>query len=233
MTLSSILTFVLIHGLLQPMASHPDVPFDQPPSRGHKKRDRTREQLVAAEVALLADKGEDLTVSDVVAAAKVSNGTFYNYFADRDELIRALAERSLSEFTLNAGSAAATQDPALRVATTAMAVLTRARFDRTWAQILLRLTGENVGQGLRAELEAGYAQKRFSAQPDDVTLDQFLGLISLSVRRFVHDDLPEDHAQKVVARGLMALGLTVDDAAAVAKEAETRTVSAMPSPRVA
>jgi AcrR family transcriptional regulator len=75
-----------------PMA---DAQIEERPSRGHKKRERTRNQLIAAGVAVLAEKGEALTISDVVARAEVSNGTFYNYFADREELIDALAAHSL------------------------------------------------------------------------------------------------------------------------------------------
>ena len=59
-------------------------------SRGHKKRERTRTQLLNAGIHVMAEKGEAFTVSDVVAQANVSSGTFYNYFADRDELITAL-----------------------------------------------------------------------------------------------------------------------------------------------
>jgi AcrR family transcriptional regulator len=76
-------------GFTQPMA---DAQIEGRTSRGHKKRELTRHQLIAAGIAVLAEKGEALTISDVVARAEVSNGTFYNYFTDRDELIDALAE---------------------------------------------------------------------------------------------------------------------------------------------
>ena len=73
----------------------PDPDIEEKPSRGHKKRERTRHQLISAGLGVLAERGEALTISEVVAAAEVSNGTFYNYFGDRDELIDALAEHSL------------------------------------------------------------------------------------------------------------------------------------------
>ena len=47
-------------------------------TRGHKKRERTRNQLIAAALRVFAQKGGALTVSDVVAEAEDSNGTFYN-----------------------------------------------------------------------------------------------------------------------------------------------------------
>ena len=63
-------------------------------TRGYKKKERTRRQLVEAGVRVLAARGEGLTVSDVVAEAEVSNGTFYNYFPDREVFIDAVAEHS-------------------------------------------------------------------------------------------------------------------------------------------
>ena len=53
----------------------------EPRTRGYRKKERTRRQLVSAGLRVLAEKGQGLTVSDVVTAAEVSNGTFYNYFA--------------------------------------------------------------------------------------------------------------------------------------------------------
>ena len=42
--------------------------------------------------------GFAFTINDVVSSAEVSSGTFYNYFADRDELISALAEYAFAPF---------------------------------------------------------------------------------------------------------------------------------------
>ena len=66
----------------------------EPRTRGHRKRERTRRQLLEAGLRVLAAKGQGLSVSDVVAEAEVSNGTFYNYFDDREQLLAALAEHS-------------------------------------------------------------------------------------------------------------------------------------------
>ena len=74
----------------------PDSPRE-PRTRGYRKKERTRRQLIAAGLRVLADKGQGLTVSDVVAEAEVSNGTFYNYFADREELLEELAFLSRGE----------------------------------------------------------------------------------------------------------------------------------------
>ncbi len=137
------------------------------PSRGHKKRERTRNQLLTAGVAVLARKGEALTVSDVVVEAAVSNGTFYNYFSDRGGFIDALAEHSLLSLTAQAAMQTADQDPARRFAFATLRVLRRATEDPTWGRAILRLadhrrsfSGE-MGQYLRADLAAGLKDERF------------------------------------------------------------------------
>ena len=48
-----------------------DFHIETRPSRGYKKRERTRQQLVTAGTAILAEKGEALTISDVVAVSRV------------------------------------------------------------------------------------------------------------------------------------------------------------------
>ena len=64
----------------------------EPRTRGHKKKERTRRHLIAAGLRVLGEKGHGLTVSDVVAEAEVSNGTFYNYFPDKQAVLRELVD---------------------------------------------------------------------------------------------------------------------------------------------
>ena len=56
-----------------------------------EQMDRTREKLLAAGTALVADEGgDDLSVRRVAAQAGVSVPTAYRYFPDRDSLLAAL-----------------------------------------------------------------------------------------------------------------------------------------------
>lgn len=195
-------------------------------SRGHKKRERTRRQLIAAGLAALAEKGSALTISDVVAHAEVSNGTFYNYFADRDELIDALAESSLLALTTEAALETAGEDPARRFAVATAGVLARAQADPTWGRAALRLAdasrsfAQEVSRYLREDLADGLAQGRFRFGADPITLDLVTGLLMASLRRIVRGDLEPDHVQRVVERALVVLGLPQDEAGRLA--ADTR-----------
>jgi AcrR family transcriptional regulator len=202
-----------------------DAQIEDRPSRGHKKRERTRHQLISAGVAVLAEKGEALTISDVVARAEVSNGTFYNYFADRDELIDALAENSLISLAAQSAIQTAHQDPARRFAFATLRVLRRAVEDPTWGRVVLRLLdrrasySRDIAGYLREDLSAGFDEGRFEFGPDGITLDVLLGLISMSIRRVIRGDADPDHAERVLERALAILGIAKEEARILATEA--------------
>ena len=145
----------------------PEIVRAERPSRGHKKRERTRKLLIGAGLEILAEKGEALTVSDVVARAEVANGTFYNYFADRDALFDALAEQLATSLAAQSAVEIAVEDPALRFAMASMRVVAQAAKDPIWGAVVLRLqtmradVQENSARYLREDLELGFAAGRF------------------------------------------------------------------------
>ena len=70
------------------------------PSRGPLRRQgvATRAKLLDAAVPALAENGYHATrVDDIVRVAGVSHGTFYLYFANKEDLFRTLAERCADE----------------------------------------------------------------------------------------------------------------------------------------
>ena len=57
------------------------------------RRNRTREALLAAGAALLAERPIDaLAIDDIVQAAGVAKGSFYNHFVDKAALANAIGE---------------------------------------------------------------------------------------------------------------------------------------------
>ncbi len=189
--------------------------------RRPSKRERTRRQLVAAGLRVLARTGESLAVSDVTAEADVANGTFYNYFSDREALLDALAE----QLVVSLAEAAAREphdDPAVRFAVATGRVLRRAREDATWARVVLRLVDrphvrQNVDRYLREDLAAGQAAGRFAWGPDDATLDLVSGLLVMTIRRIVRGDAGPETITLAVERGLRALGVEAAEAGRIAR----------------
>jgi AcrR family transcriptional regulator len=194
-----------------------------PQTRGHRKREKTRRQLIEAGLRVLARKGEALTVSDVVAEADVSNGTFYNYFVDRDELVDTLGE----ELVLTLAATAASEpiaDPARRFAVASGRVLRRAAEDATWGRVALRLVQrpglhQNVDRYLREDLAEGLSQGRFDVGPEDAAVDQAMGLLVMTMWRIVEGTAQLDAAERAVERGLIALGVDTAEAAKLAADA--------------
>ncbi len=155
------------------------------------KRERTRRKLLDAGLRVLADRGDALTASDVVAVADVANGTFYNHFLDREDFMQALAHESLK--TISATSAEETEgsDPAWRFAVASTRVLLTGVREPLWGRAVLRLIGcpspphAAVQQYLRADLAEGHRIGRFDYGDDPVTVDLVSGTILAALRRLV------------------------------------------------
>ena len=82
------------------------------------RKERTRESLMRAGRTLFAQRPvESVSIDELVTAAKVAKGSFYNHFEDRDALARAVAGeiRTLLNDRVLLLNADVT-DPALRVA---------------------------------------------------------------------------------------------------------------------
>lgn len=63
-----------------------------------KRRFETREKLTATAQELFSRKGYHNTqIIDIVKAAKVSAGTFYNYFSDKKDIFEQLVENNLKK----------------------------------------------------------------------------------------------------------------------------------------
>src|SRR5712692_5261133 len=62
-------------------------------NRFERRRERTRERLLAAATRVLAEKGLHRTkITDIAASADVGVGTFYLHFPDKETLFDAVVE---------------------------------------------------------------------------------------------------------------------------------------------
>ena len=65
-------------------------------NRFERRRERTRQELLAAATRVLAEKGVDRTkITDIAAAADVGVGTFYLHFPDKEALFDAVVEETV------------------------------------------------------------------------------------------------------------------------------------------
>src|SRR5260370_41758245 len=72
---------------------------------------RNRDRLVAAARELFAERGVDVAMADIARHAGVSNGTLYNRFPTREDLIEAVFTDRLGAIAALAAQAAPDGEP--------------------------------------------------------------------------------------------------------------------------
>ena len=73
--------------------------------------ERNRQRIVDAAKSLFAERGVEVSVEDIAAAAEVGIGTFYRRFPDRESLIEAVFATKLERATQSARELLQIEDP--------------------------------------------------------------------------------------------------------------------------
>jgi AcrR family transcriptional regulator len=121
--------------------SSPD-PARRPRPRGDA--DTAAAILAAAEREFAARGFHEARIEDIVRAAGVSRGTFYNYFKDREDVFLALLDRVVGEmFALTADAVGAT--PEARVESGNRAYLEAFRAHRGFMRCVLQVATFHAG----------------------------------------------------------------------------------------
>ena len=204
----------------------PQTTLTAPSSRGRKKRERTRELLLDAATEVLADRGEGFSVADLTLEAGVSHGTFYNYFADRGDLLSALVSHIVTRFAHHMADEVVDTDPAVRFARISARALDMALDEPQMIRVALQV--DDVQRGLfadgplghlRQDILDGFSSGRFNSPPDEATLDVLLGSLLLAARRIADGENAASYRCSVLQRLLQALGVSPSDAERLAHSA--------------
>lgn len=200
-------------------------------TRGHKKKERTRAQLVTAAIDVIGEHGEAFKLSDVAAAAGVAHGTVYNYFTDRQDVIDTVAIETFEALTAESDAIVTSSDPVEKFAVISARGLLRAAQRPDSTRALLRLDSlqrsvirADLFDRMRADIEAGHRSGRFQWGADDATLDLLSGGLLTASRRLIEDDVPDTYIADVVARMLSTLGIPPLDAGDIAANAVTQAL---------
>lgn len=134
------------------------------------KRERTKESLINAAIALISEKGvANTTVLDITQSLQISNGTFYYHFQKMDQLLEEVGHRIVERLVRQIGRVTRV-DPAAQVARGPMVIL------RFWARnpalqaILLHVMDdpdklhEKLEGSLHGDLERGRRVARFAVE---------------------------------------------------------------------
>jgi AcrR family transcriptional regulator len=197
-------------------------------TRTDRRRERTRRRLIESGCLLISERGVGgLRIQDITEEADIALGSFYNYFATKEELVEAVLAESLETLARTTVLETLTEDadPAVTTAMAARKIIRLAFDDPTFARLLINLNHADVlfERAMRPYafkvIDAGVSSGRFHTPNIDVSLNLIIGG-SLSLIRAIlsgefEDGVEITHAE-VILRGL---GVDPGEAAAISRAA--------------
>lgn len=205
--------------------------------RPNPRAERTRAALVSAGRRLFSERPVDaVTVDDIVQAACVGKGSFYNHFADREALVRTISAeiRAGVELAIDRANADV-QDPAQRVARACCTYLRFALDEPERAEFLVRVqTGHTsldapLNRGLVDDISRGLGLGRFRVATLESGVLYVLGVTQMALTRVVREPSPAlavSLAQQMCAMMLSGLRIPEADADLIAAQASEEIVRA-------
>jgi AcrR family transcriptional regulator len=193
---------------------------DHRPRVAAARRARMRARLLDSALALVAERGvAAASIDAIIAAARVSRGTFYKYFDAPDTLLRELA-LDLTNDILRAVHPLVLKhdDPAARIAT-GMRVVVRLAYSRpTVGSFFLRLGWPDIDRRhvlfdfVQRDLETGIRSGRFTAMPTLFALNIVAGTALGAIHAVLCKVSARDIAEQAAASALRALGIEAEQA---------------------
>lgn len=177
------------------------------------KRDRTRSALLDSAISVFASKGFDATrITDITDHAGLANGTFYNYYRDKHEVLADVATGLALELVTRINDEMVGIDNAVeRFVTATTRMLETARQEPEWIDVLLssihivpKLQSQVV-QYLRQDLELGVRQGVFKVEVDVLLVNQILALVRAAV--LIDPKVSEATIRRTCESHLRLLGL--------------------------
>jgi AcrR family transcriptional regulator len=207
---------------------------DETPRR-NPRAERTRAALIAAGRRLFSERAlEAVTIDDIVQAAEVGKGSFYNHFEDREALLRAISReiRASVERTVarvNAG----VDDPATRMGRAICTYLRYALDDPERAGVLARghygqtSLMSQLNHGLVEDVAAGLAAGRFTVPTVESGVLFVVGVTQIALARLREErtnSFAVGLSQQMCALVLRGLGVVPTEADLIAAQASDEIV---------
>lgn len=204
-------------------------------ARSSGRAERTREALIRAGRKLFAEQPVDaVAIDDIVRAADVAKGSFYNHFPDKDALVRSVTGEIRAGVERVIGRAnAGIDEPARRVARAVCVYMRYAVDEPVRAAVLVRVhsghvsTSAPLNQGLVEDVSAGLASGRFAIATMESAVLYILGVSQISLIRIVQEPtlaLAVTLSQQMCALLLRGLGVPPSEAETLAAQASDEVV---------
>lgn len=213
---------------IRPMRS--DKPRRPSPVRSDPRRDRTRDALLRAGQRLFAERDVDgVSVDEIVDAAAVAKGSFYNHFADKGVFAREIAagvRRDVEQLVNQAN--ATVDDPAMDVSRALCVFIRFAMEHRDRARALWRLnTGATladapINRGLREVVQRGIESNIFRHVDIETGVLLVMGNFVITLRHVFDTPVharPEQIARQMAAGLLRSLGVPASRAEKLGEKA--------------
>jgi len=189
-----------------------------------RRRERTRQRLVDAGRSLIAEKGvAGLRIQDITSEADVALGSFYTYFATKEELVEAVVGDLLAELGAATVVDDEVQDPAVTAAAAIRRVVRLGFDDPDFARLLVNLSHADTlfarafHPFARRVVERGVATGRFDVPDIEVAVNLVVGS-SLALIRGILDGQHAEGAELAHAElSLRALGVAAGEASALCR----------------
>ena len=203
--------------------------------RRNPRAERTRAALIAAGRRLFCERPVDaVTVDDIVQAAGVGKGSFYNHFEDREALVRAISAeiRTAVEQAIDRANADV-EDPARRVARACCTYIRFALDEPERAGFLVRVHSSHtslqtpLNRGLVDDISRGLSSGRFRVATLEAGVLYVLGVTQMTLIRIVQEPSPTlavSLAQQMCALMLSGLRAPEADADLIAAQASEEIV---------
>jgi AcrR family transcriptional regulator len=192
-----------------------------------QRRAQTRERLLAAAEAVIAEKGFDAaSIEEFVRAAGVSRGTFYNYFPTTTDLLGALNQRVAAHLdALLAEVAQQRRDPATLLARSLHTVLSAYFADPVRGWVALQLASSRTPRATVFEerfallYREGVRHGQFRAIEMVSAYTLAFGSMRMIQRDLVAGAAAQVHSIEVVALILAAFGVPYEQAERISRAA--------------
>ena len=194
------------------------------------RRAKTRQALLDAGSRLLAEKPIDaIAIDEIVRAAAVAKGSFFNHFEDKDAFGRAVARQLRAEIeTAVDETNRGIEDPARRVVRSVCLYVRHASHHPQRASVLLRASpglsqpDAPLNQGVLRDVSQGLLDGRFSLPTAEAGVLLILGVAQITLARVVREpsaSLAEALGQQLCSLLLRGLGLPPGEADQLAAQA--------------
>lgn len=189
-----------------------------------KKRDRTRDELLAAtQILLLEYNAAELRISQITEHAGLVHASFYNYYPDVSALINDLGELlGATHAVAMAQLISASDSPSKRFAQktreTLRAVAYQPFFGRLMFDVGLPIDrlGGNLRQNLHSDIEQGITLGIFDATDIEIAVSLVLGAIQGFALDIHRGSLSTSKIDAATAQLLISLGVEAAEASHLA-----------------